>query len=293
MSNLDVEVEVEEVNLAKVRRPDDYHCSCKWCRKFLGVLRKKDGTFYSRNERRAYYSKEEIASTKDEGGGHLAKTPLHIARWAVQTYTKTGNVVFDPTMGAGTTAVESLRLGRATFGIELEFVDVILANIKINNPFQMNCKIVRGDALDMTKILSKNLDWTPFDLIVNNPPYFGDQSQKGMGQSGYTYTPNVKNIALSKGDYYSKIESLYRQSSDHLRSGGHLVIGVKDQMKNKKPDMLHEKINNVISDTCGLVYVGTAILPHHPKTLFLNSYPKQYPGVVIPLYQTIAVWRKP
>ena len=61
---------------------------------------------------KCYYCKEEKE--------HIAKTPLHIARWAIQNYTNEDDWVLDPTMGAGTTAVEAIILKRNSVGIEIE-----------------------------------------------------------------------------------------------------------------------------------------------------------------------------
>jgi len=71
---------MEKVNLKKCKIPKDYHCNCIFCKKFGGLLIREDGTKYSKLERRKYYSPAEIA--------HIAKTPLHLARWAIQTYSK-------------------------------------------------------------------------------------------------------------------------------------------------------------------------------------------------------------
>ena len=288
------EIATEKVVLSKCDVPDDYHCTCVYCQKFMGNLIRKDGSHYNKNDRKKYYSKVELSNAKaGQKGGHVAKTPLHIARWAIQTYSKPGDWVLDPTMGAGTTAVEALNHGRNVAGMEIEFIDIIKANIEANNPEKMNYKIWHGDARAIGGQLDKlNKEFT---LIVNNPPYFGDQSQKGIGiREGFEYRKDLPNLAFMKEneEYFKTIGGIYKDSVAHLVKGGHLIIGVKDGMRNKKPDYLHMKIGDAImKHVPGMKFVGVATLKHYPTTLFLNTYEKQW-GVAPPYYQSILVFKK-
>lgn len=57
---------------------------------------------------------------------HPAPMQPKIANWAIRAYTKEGDLVLDPMMGAGTTAVEAERLKRHWIGFELygEYVEL-------------------------------------------------------------------------------------------------------------------------------------------------------------------------
>lgn len=250
-------------------------------------------------DRRQYYSKDENAKVKSDGG-HPAKTPLHVARWAIQNYSKRGEWVLDPTAGAGTTLVEALTHGRNAVGVEIEFVDVTRKNLEHVLANQEVCPVapkyllIHGDARRLDALLPLKSASFPrqVDLVVNNPPYFGDQSQKAIGGKMYEYSKERANLAhLKEGpDYWVAIESIYRVCVDRLKKGGHFVIGIKDQMRNKKPDMLHEKFGQVLLKL-GMTHVGTALLLHYPATLFINTYERNH-GVAPPKYQTILVFRK-
>lgn len=283
---------LENVNLEKRKTlPKDYHCKCSYCKKFMGTLVRPDGTKYSRNDRRKYYSKAEIAKTDGSKDGHIAKTPLHIARWAVQQFTKPGNWVLDPTMGAGTTGVEALRHGCNVEGVEIQFVDVIQQNWAVNNPFNREAVIHHGDARSLAGMLPKR---RRYDLVVNNPPYSGDVSQIGQGGALYDYDKTLNNLAFLKegAEYYDTMQRIYAECVKHLKPGGRLVIGVKDMMKNKAPYMLHQGLAECVNAIPGLEYEGMVLLPHYPTTLFMNTYPKRYPEIQIPMYQTVLVFRK-
>jgi DNA modification methylase len=282
--------------------PENYHCDCKWCQKFLGVLIREDGTKYSKLERNQYYS-EKSGFVK---GGHIAKTPLHIARWAVQQFTRPGDWVMDPTMGAGTTAVEALTQGRNVAGVEIEFMPVIQGNVEANNPCNLIPQIMEGDARDVAKIF-KNFK-PRFDLIVNNPPYSGDvrekkfqrdlKDRKDMAEKYAAYDKTkTGNLAFLKEneEYYDTIAKIYQDCINLSNPGVHLVIGVKDMIRNKEPYMLHRFLCEAVERNCpDMEYIGMALLPHYPTTMFMNTYEKRFPDLVIkvPRYQTINVFRR-
>jgi len=61
-------------------------------------------------------------SNTDNGcaGGHPAAYPLALARWWVRYLTRPGELVLDPFIGSGTTAIACLEEGRRCIGIERE-----------------------------------------------------------------------------------------------------------------------------------------------------------------------------
>jgi DNA modification methylase len=288
----------DPVNIIKKSIPLDYHCHCDYCKKYLGELRLANGNYYSRLERRQYYTKEERGES-----GHIAKSPLHIARWSVQQYTKPGQWVIDPTIGAGTTAVEALTQGRNAAGMELQYGDILEANVK-KHLGSSKAMIRVGDAREIGAFLKEKLPRQKFHLVVNNPPYSGDESMPSAaeGKRGkefrhletvYKYKDDLPNLAFLKeaDEYWGVIAKIYGECARVLAPGGHFVIGVKDMIKNKEPFLLHKMYADVLCNTIGLKFVGTAILRHYPATLFLNSYFKMR-GVHPPYYQSICVFKK-
>lgn len=286
-------------NLVEGQTPEDYHCRCSYCRRVIGEIRQPDGEYYSRLERRKYYAPEERGA-----GGHIAKTPLHVARWAIETYTKRGEWVLDPTIGAGTTAVEAIHLGRSVAGMELEYGKVLQANVKkalfaVDNG--VRAKVAEGDARNIGPFLKELKQ--KFSLVVNNPPYSGDigfpsPAKEGRGkefrklETRFDYNKELPNLAfLKEGDeYWETMEEIYTECLKVLKPGGYFVLGIKDMMRARAPFMLHEKFCELL-DGMGLKPVGTAFLKHHPTTLHLNTYEKRY-GVAPPLYQTISVFQR-
>jgi len=286
-----------DVEIVRIRMggspPPDYHCTCRFCGPggYRGELIRADGTHYSKFDRNAYYVKGE-ASMDD---GHIAKTPLHIARWATQSFTKEDDWVMDPTIGAGTTAVEALRLGRNAAGMEIQFIDIVKKNIEVNNPFGKLFRIRHGDARNVGAFLAELKNVARFTLVVNNPPYSGDVRQQSMGAGGVkdaTYDPRFANLAFLKEgqEYWDTIKTIYGACADALEPGGHFVVGVKDMMHKKKPYLLHMYFAEIL-EAIGLEHAGTVLLRHWPTTMFINTYEKIH-GAKPPLFQTIIVFRK-
>lgn len=289
----------EAVRVHEGHTPDDYHCTCRFCREVIGELRPADGSYYSRLERRQYYSDVEKGK-----GGHIAKTPLHVARWAIQQYSKRGDWVLDPTIGAGTTAVEAITQGRSVAGMELEYGHIVQANVEkalATADKKVQAEIGLGDARNIAAFL-KPLK-KKFSLVVNNPPYSGDVSMpspkgKLRGKENrhletkFEYDKTLPNLAFLKEgeEYWDTMRTIYQACIDNLVPGGHVVIAVKDMMRNKEPFLLHEMLCDVL-EGMDLKFVGTAFLHHYPRTLFLNTYEKFY-GKKPPFYQTINVFQK-
>ncbi len=281
-------ISVEQIYLKEDSLPADYIGRSKYADKYRGQLIRLDGSFYSRLDKNKYYSDMEKTV-------HPAKTPIHIARWAIQEFTKKNDWVLDPMVGTGTTMVEALRLARNAVGMEIEFISLVRENVRINNPFQKSWEIFHGDARRIEECIGKKR----FDLIVNNPPYSGDERQYDMAsrvkekwdQKRIEYDPRYKNLAFLKEnkEYWDTLEDIYTQCIDRLKKGGWFVIAVKDMMKNKRPFRLHEMIGDLLSRY--LEYQFMAVLKHYPPTLHLNTYEKKF-GVPPPLYQTILTFQK-
>lgn len=292
----------ERVNVVAGQKPADYHCSCEYCSQVIGELRRPDGEYYHRLERRQYYVKEESGEK-----GHIAKTPLHIARWAVQAYTQPGDWVLDPTIGSGTTAVEALTQGRCAAGMELEYGAILAANVKkaVDGADGVEAHVAEGDARNIEPFL-QDLG-REFALVLNNPPYLGDVSMPTPAKEGYgpefrhlerrfDYDKTLPNLAFlhENDEYWRTMAGIWGSCAARLKLGGHFVIGIKDTRKDHASTYLHRQFCDLLRDL-GLTFVGTAFLKHHPTTFDQNSYLKRHggdPGGVLALYQTISVFKR-
>lgn len=64
--------------------------------------------------------------------GHLAPFPLELPKRLIEFYSFENDVILDPFMGSGTTAVAALNLKRNFVGYELNEDYIKLANSRIN-----------------------------------------------------------------------------------------------------------------------------------------------------------------
>ena len=73
-----------------------------------------------------------FVTAEREGKLHPTQKPLALYEWLIKTYTNEGDIVLDPCMGSGTTAIACLKNGRKFIGIEKDakFFDVSEQRIK-------------------------------------------------------------------------------------------------------------------------------------------------------------------
>lgn len=64
---------------------------------------------------------------------HCAAFPLELPMWAIKVYSHDGDVVLDPFMGSGTTAIACIKEKRHFIGFEIDKKYYDIANERINN----------------------------------------------------------------------------------------------------------------------------------------------------------------
>ena len=79
----------------------------------------------------AYPSNVLHLATECGNKNHSAAFPLELPQWFILLFTKPGDVVLDPFLGSGTTAVAAVQLGRVFVGIEVDPTFVNLARDRI------------------------------------------------------------------------------------------------------------------------------------------------------------------
>ena len=75
-------------------------------------------------------------STECANRGHSASFPVSLPMWFIKLFTEEGDLVLDPFMGAGTTALACIKLNRHYVGIEMmeKYYNLAVEAIeKVNN----------------------------------------------------------------------------------------------------------------------------------------------------------------
>lgn len=110
-----------------------------------------------------------------ERGNWATHKPTYRGNWAPQIprnlilkYTKEGELVLDPMVGAGTTLIEAKLLNRDAIGIDINARTIKLAKEALEfdaeNKSKQECYV--GDARKLEKIINDSVD-----LIITHPPY--------------------------------------------------------------------------------------------------------------------------
>ncbi len=73
-----------------------------------------------------------IVNGDDPNRVHVNQKPIDLPSWFIKTYTKSGDLVLDPTAGSGSTLVAAKTLGRRFIGFETDSQMVETANKIIN-----------------------------------------------------------------------------------------------------------------------------------------------------------------
>ena len=284
--------------------PDDYHGKDIIIGDWLGeVYHTPTDQYYTQSTRTRYYFPE----VKPEGGFDKHICPGHWSgyRWAIQQFTKEGDTILDPTVGTGTAVVEAINHRRNAIGIELEYSEITKRTIQVQYdreylPAEGKGTIIEGDARDLDKHVGDQM----FDMVINGTPY----PVLGGGQSdsperGYTSTTkgkhNIKyqkdkNVGVLKGQvYWDTILEIYSAAIGKLKPGGKFITLIKDPTQKKQPWLLHKMVAEMLMENLPVKPYGTFIHKHLPATIFMNTYPKQWPEAKqIPLYQTGTVLEK-
>ena len=172
---------------------------------------------------------------------HPAKYPEDLVSLYLNTFSKKDDNVFDPMSGTGTTQVESLKLGRNAYGVELSS---IFHSIAENRCAQVSSKehiwnIFHGDARNWEKG-----NFPIFDYIITSPPYWDMLNMQGAENQALRkkkgLQPNYSNDSNDLGNidnYASFLKDLivlYISILGNLKDGGYFTIVVKNIKKKGK-----------------------------------------------------------
>ncbi len=80
---------------------------------------------------KAYPSNVLVMATETSNKKHSAVFPKELPSWFIRLFTKPGDTVLDPFLGAGTTSVAAIEFDRNSIGIEIkeEYYQLAIQNI--------------------------------------------------------------------------------------------------------------------------------------------------------------------
>ncbi len=184
------------------------------------------GQEQSRSQRKGRFVPESMA--------HPGKMLPAIARYAVETYTKPGDLVVDPMCGIGTTLVEAVHLGRDAFGVEYEQRWAGLANANVDLAKSQGATgratAVCGDGGQVVS-LARDAGVGQAALVITSPPYGPSLHGKvatlttGVQKSESVYSSDKSNLGYaSTDDLLQSFRDILRGCATLLKPGGVVVI---------------------------------------------------------------------
>lgn len=176
---------------------------------------------------------------------HPAKFPETLAQEFIEFFTKSGQVVFDPMVGTGSTLLACLRSGRSGFGLELNPAYAEIARELIDDErellgpsaSELHVEVINGDAADL-----QSFNLPQIDYVLTSPPYWdilharGAETQRQRRDSSeldVTYSDDpadLGNIA-DYDEFLDRLVQIYTDLKSYLRPRSYLTVILKNVKK--------------------------------------------------------------
>ena len=147
-----------------------------------------------------------------ERGSWATHKPTYRGNWAPQIprnlilkYTKEGDLVLDPMVGAGTTLIEARLLNRDAIGIDINSQAIKLSKesleFEVENKSKQECYV--GDVRKLEKIDSDSID-----LVLTHPPYLNiiRYSEASLASD----LSNIGSLSRFLSEFEPAVKELYR-----------------------------------------------------------------------------------
>jgi len=146
-----------------------------------------------------------------------------IARNVILSYSQENDLILDPMIGGGTTAIECKLLNRRCIGIDINnsMIELTKQNIKIEGSYFYEPEIYIGDIRRLDKISNCSVD-----LIMNHPPYLNiiKYSENIDGDIS-----RISSVSKFIEEYEKGIKELFRV----LKENGHCAVLIGDTRKSR------------------------------------------------------------
>ncbi len=120
-------------------------------------------------------------ATECSNRGHSATFPVELPAWFIKLFTQPSDVVLDPFLGSGTTAVAAKQLGRHCIGIEINPKYIQLAQERLDAikfPISPPKEVITNK--DTSKV-ELNTEASPLPLFTENTNIEGDEYYESVG----------------------------------------------------------------------------------------------------------------
>ncbi|MEW5896584.1 MAG: DNA methyltransferase [Nanoarchaeota archaeon] len=181
---------------------------------------------------------------------HPAKYPENMIEEFIRFFTKSGEVVFDPFLGTGSTLVACHACKRNGIGIELQkkYADIAQERLnKMESQLQLtkegakqHCKqlVICGDSSNVEDYWKK-YSLPKIDFVITSPPYgpmlqkkgLASQQREGKGlDTKYSEDKNDLGNAKSYEEFLNLLLNVFLKIKSEMKEGSYLVIILQNYM---------------------------------------------------------------
>lgn len=175
---------------------------------------------------------------------HPAMFPVALVKRLLDIYTRPGDVVLDPFMGAGSTLVAAKELERQVVGFDISSEFISLAKQRLQNGSTLEEAvptpvIYREDA----RYLGRHVASDSVDLVITSPPYWDVHRQRRTadGKEPRPYSSSEQDLG-NIADYslfLDALSSVFDQLFTVLKPGHWCILIVMDLRKGSRFYPLH------------------------------------------------------
>ena len=183
---------------------------------------------------------------------HPAKFPETLAAEFIEFFTRRGQAVLDPMAGTGSTLVAALRLGRHSYGIELNPSYAAIARQVVEqeraalgeDPGQWVAEVIQGNATCIADLVAQYAI-PQVDYVLTSPPYWnmlreqGAHTQKNRRETAnldvyYSDDPADLGNLDDYDQFLASLIEIYANLKPFLKPRAYLTIIVKNVKKKGK-----------------------------------------------------------
>ena len=235
-------------------------------------------------------------NSDDKKIDHPAIYPVSLAEKIIKIFTHEGDLIFDPFVGSGSTAIASMNQHRHFVGIELSLKYVKLSRSRINKKIKTNSNmynpnVIHGDSRDIPKLL----DQKSIDLCVTSPPYWNILNQKRSvdGKKIHKYSNSLDDLGniINYDEFIDELKIIFKCVYKKLNLGKYCIIIVMDIRKKNKFYPLHVDIIHMMTK---LGYEFDDLIIWDRQNEYNNMRPLGYPSVfrINKIHEFILIFRR-
>jgi DNA modification methylase len=228
---------------------------------------------------------------------HPALFPVALIKRLLDIYTRPGDVVLDPFMGAGSTLVAAQELERQGIGFEISSEFISLAKQRLRNNSGSEEAVLAPEIYhEDARHLGHHVASDSVDLVITSPPYWDVHRQRRTadGKQPRPYSPseqdlgNIANYSLFLDSLSSVFDQLFRV----LKPGHWCILIVMDLRKGSTFYPLHIDCIQRMTST-GFSLEDIIIWDRHRE--YHSLRPLGYPYVfrVNKVHEYILIFKKP